>query len=125
VQTVDGRDLGAFARTCLEKGLSGAFNAAGHRVTWKEFLAALGVSDPVWMSAKDLEAGSVPLPLYCPDGRPYSGLMNVSAAKAQAAGLTLTPLLQTIADTRAWLKTQAFEPMLTPEREAELIGTAR
>lgn len=126
VQVIDARDLARFAVGTLENGIGGAFNLAGRRLTWKEFIAALGPERPVWVPAKLLEElDSSVLPLYRPERGAYAGLMDVSNAKAVAAGLTLTPTAATIRDTRGWLEGRDLPLALPPEREAELIAAAR
>lgn len=126
VQVVDARDLARFTRTVVENGVAGAFNVAGRRLTWREFLRTLGHPDPVWVPA-DLLAGIdfTELPLYRPERGPYAGLMDVDNAKAAAAGLSLTPLETTLKDVRAWLEGRELPPALSPEREAALIELSR
>jgi hypothetical protein len=51
--------------------------------------------------------------------------MEVSNERACAAGLRLTELSETIADTRAWLAGQELPLALSPDRERELIARAR
>ena len=57
-------------------------------------MRVIGAAYPVWVSLDVLAAHGVPLacfPLYRSAGCVRSGLMHVSSARAQAAGLTLTP----------------------------------
>lgn len=128
VQVVDVRDLARFTLTVLETNVSGNFNLAGPRLSWAEFLTMLGAKNPVWISDAILEAAGltfVELPLYRPEYGERSSLMAVSSARAEAAGLTLTAPEVTAQDVRAWLHGQTVLPLLSPEREAELIRLSR
>ncbi len=128
VQVIDGRDLARFVVTTLEHDTPGTFNLAGPRITWASFVEALGVSSPVWVSAKMIGAAGLTfadLPLYVPDGSGSAGAMHVGHAAATAAGLTHTDVGATIADTRAWLRGHPMTPVLPPDREADVIAMSR
>ncbi len=128
LQVVDVRDLARFVQTVLENDLRGAFNVAGPRLTWAGFLAMLGAQQLVWVPATVLEAAGltfVELPVFRPEDGPFAGLMDVSNARAVAAGLTVTPPAVTAADTRAWLRGRDLPLRLSPEREAAVITLAR
>lgn len=129
VQVIDARDVAAFARRAIERGIDGAFNLAGRRVTWREFVGILGLRDVVWVDRRMIESAGLTefeLPLYRPTGGRRSSLMHVSAAAARAAGLEWTDLHATVADVRAWLeRCEQATPALSPEREAALIRLAR
>ena len=92
VQFVDVTDLARFAVLLAEKGISGTFQVAGHRVTWAEFLNLLGAKAVLWGPPEP------DLPLYRPEHGLYSGLMHVSISRAQANGLVLTDLPTTLAN---------------------------
>lgn len=128
VQVIDARDLARFALCVIEHDQGGAFNLAGPRFTWGEFIALLGAPDVAWVPVDLLESAGLDfteLPLFRPEHGPRSSLMDVSNARARAAGLTLTPPSVTLADTRAWLSPTAPTPGLSPAREAALIALAR
>lgn len=128
VQVVDGRDIARFTRRTIDDGAGGAFNMAGPRLTWQAFADALGITSPVWVNASGLEALGLTvteLPLYLPNGSPQAALMDISAARATAAGFTQTDARTTIADTRAWLRQYPMTPVLTQERERDAITYAR
>ncbi|MFC4452639.1 NAD-dependent epimerase/dehydratase family protein [Deinococcus sonorensis] len=106
LQVIDVRDVAAFTVRVLEADLGGVYNLAGPRLTWAEFVRVLGAERPVWVGLETLAAHGIPLsrfPLYRPAGGVRSGLMYVSSARAQAAGLTLTAPEVTAQDTRAAL----------------------
>jgi len=128
LQFIDVRDVARFVSAVVERDLAGCFNLAGRRLTWRAFIRALGATNPVWVPASILQSAGVSfmeLPLYRPEHGIYSGLMEVSNERACAAGLRLTDLATTMADTRAWLAEQDLTLALSPERERELIARAR
>lgn len=127
LQVVDVRELARFARTVLERRLSGAFNLAGPRITWAEFMTLLGVESPTWVDAATLRDAGVTfaeLPLFLADGTARSNLMHVSSERAQAAGLGHTDPAETVRGVRGWLEGRSIPPALSPERERELLGRA-
>lgn len=128
VQVVDARDLARFAVTAIERDTPGIFNIAGPRLTWAAFVAALGTSSPVWVQADLLSAAGLTfaeLPLYVRDGSDRAGAMRVAHEAATAAGFTLTDVSTTIADTRRWLSEHPMTPVLTADREADVIAMSR
>jgi 2'-hydroxyisoflavone reductase len=128
LQFIDARDVARFVVAVVERDLTGCFNLAGRRLTWREFVRGLGAMNIAWVPAPILESAGLTftdLPLYRSERGPYSGLMEVSNERACAAGLRLTELSETIADTRAWLAGQELTLALSPDRERELIARAR
>ncbi len=128
VQVIDARDVAAFACRACERRIGGAFNLAGHRVTWRAFIEALGARDVSWVPAAVLAAEGIvesELPLYRRAGGPRSSLMFMQSARAQAAGLDRSPLSATIDSVRAWLPACSLAPALSNERERALIAKAR
>jgi 2'-hydroxyisoflavone reductase len=129
VQFVDVRDLAAFAVRLIEDDRGGTFSVAGPRTTWRAFLDALGGPPVTWAPAAGLTAALASpfeLPLYQPAGGAWSGLFDVDAAAATAAGFIARPQEETIADVRAWLAAPEAGPArsLSREREAELLAAA-
>ncbi|PTA67518.1 NAD-dependent epimerase/dehydratase family protein [Deinococcus arcticus] len=128
VQVIDARDLARFTVRVIEQGIGGVFNLAGPRLSWAEFARVLGIAQPVWIGQDALEhwhLGFAELPLFIPEHAPQGGLMDISAERAIAAGLTLTPPEGTACDTRAWSQSAALTYALTPEREAEVLRENR
>ncbi|MBB5235832.1 SDR family oxidoreductase [Deinococcus budaensis] len=133
MQVIDARDLARFTVTVLEEDVPGTFNLAGPRLTWQEFVqtvreATAGDAQPVWVDAATLEAqglGWSELPVYVPADGEQGGLMDVSFARARAAGLTHTDPVTTARDTRAWSADTPQKSFLTPEREAEVLAAVR
>jgi 2'-hydroxyisoflavone reductase len=128
VQFIDVRDLARFGRLVIENDLGGAFNLAGPRLTWAEFVKVLGAENIVWVAAEIIRAAGLTefeLPLFRPEYGPRSGLMDVSNQRARAAGLILTDPAVTARDMRTWILGTALPPALWQEKEAELIRIAR
>lgn len=128
VQVMDVTDLARFTRRVIEADLGGAFNLAGHRLTWAEFMPVLGAGEVVWVPADIIAKAGVTefeLPLFRRERGPRSGLMEVSNQKALTAGLTLTDPAITVKNMRAWLAGKTPADKLTAARESELIATAR
>lgn len=127
LQFIDVRDFARFTCNVIENDLGGDFNLAGPRLTWAEFLTVLGAHDLVWVSAeiiKSARLGINELPLYRPERGERSGLMDVSNERAVGAGLTLTDPAITVQQTREWLTKSNLAPVLSTERELELIRMA-
>lgn len=141
-QFIDVRDLTEWMVRLAEEGTTGTFNATGPRevLTVQTMLETIdSVTDSttnfVWTDYDFLaEQGVRPfsdLPMWMvPEGR-TAGFMRMSAARAQAAGLTYRPLAVTAGDTLAWWKARPEEERaelsagLTLEREAEILAAWR
>ena len=89
LQLVDVRDVARFMATVIEHDLGGAYNLAGHRMRWHDFVAALGVARPRWAPVADPDFRTTPL--YRPAGTRHAALMDVSSARAQAVGFEPRP----------------------------------
>ena len=119
-QFIDVRDLAGWMVDCVERRVTGVFNAtnegvpfgdllADAEVTWvsDEFLAEQGVGE--WME----------LPLWIADPA-WAGMHRADVGRALAAGLRFRPLAETIAGAAD--APAANGVGLTPEREAELLA---
>ncbi len=127
VQVVDARDIARFAVRVVDAGISGTFNMGGPKLTWRAFVELLGPADVTWVPPDVIEASGLTgaqVPLFVPRGSGYAGVMDVSAARALAAGFTTTDPARTIADTREWLRTRPFTAALTPDLERRAIASA-
>ncbi|HEV2692988.1 MAG TPA: NAD-dependent epimerase/dehydratase family protein [Verrucomicrobiae bacterium] len=128
VQVIDARDLAWFVMSVIEKKAGGAFNVAGPRFTWTEFIEMLGAKDVVWVPKEIILAAGVAqfeLPIFRPERGQYSALMDLNNEKARAAGLMLTASEETIQDVRKAIAGWEEAPLFSREREAELIGKTR
>jgi len=143
-QFIDARDLARFALDGIERELTGTFNMAAPPGTFTfgdlvstSIRAANALAHPrpparaVWVSADFLTQQKVDpddLPLWFPMTGPQAAVAEVSAARAMAAGLTITPLALTVRDTLVWhLKRPEAERIhlkagLDPVREAALLA---
>jgi 2'-hydroxyisoflavone reductase len=133
VQFIDVRDLGAWLVEACERRVSGAFNASGEPVAFGEVLAACGDAELVWVDEQFLlDHGVGPwmeLPLWVTSAD--AGFLQMSVAKALAAGLRIRPLEETTRDTLAWAREAGAQLVTTtpygsagldPAKEAELLA---
>ncbi len=128
LQVADVRDLAHFTVTALEQNLTGAFNIAGPRITWAEFMGVLGVENPIWVSAVILQKAKLnfmQLPLYRPAGHAQRRHMHLCSQHAMQAGYTMRTPVETVRDTREWALGQQYPEAITREQEAELIAQMR
>jgi len=137
VEFIDVRDLGAWLVHACENHVTGTFNASGEPVPLGEVLAACpGEAQPVWVDEAFLLEQSVgpwmELPLWVPTSE--DAFLQMSVAKAVAAGLRFRPIEDTARDTLAWARetgaglvteTQYGTAGLDPAREAELLEAWR
>lgn len=132
VQIIDGRDLAAFLLRVCADDTPGTFNAVSDPTPFGDLLAAVTAHDPsaevVWRSDQELlDAGVAPwseLPLWIPSPDGDTD-MTTSNRAARAAGLTLRPLSETVADTRAWDDARGRPPLrggLSRDRQDQLAG---
>ena len=132
LQFIDVRDVARFVQIVIEQNNDGIYNLAGPRMTWSDFIQLLGVKHPIWVPAPIINEARLTfseLPLYRPEkisipALGSSSLMDISNERAVSTGLTLTAPSTTMKETRAWLTGREFTPVLSPEREAELIRLA-
>lgn len=135
VQIIDARDLAGWILRMAEAREAGVFNATGpdEPLTMGTLLQTCGraagsQADLVWVAADFLtERGVQPfgeLPLWLP-GEEGAGWAQVDIGKAVTRGLTFRPLMETAADTLAWLDTRpddhTWRAGLDPDRESALL----
>jgi len=137
VQYIDVRDLGAWLVTACEQQATGTFNASGEPLPLGEVLAACpGEAELVWVDETFLvEQGVGPwmeLPLWV--AAEEAAFLQMSVAKAVAAGLRFRPVEETARDTLAWAResgqalvteTPYGSAGLDPARERELLEAWR
>lgn len=137
VQYIDARDLAAFTIGLTEKKQGGIYNAVGpeEEETLGTFLRRckditsseaefVPVADEFLRGQEDIKPfNTIPMWLSA-DKKPY-GMMRADNARAIAAGLTLRPLEEIIADTLTWDAARPEKDKyycgLKPERERELL----
>lgn len=109
-QFIDVRDVAGWILGCIGAERGGVDNVTGRTMPFGEFFAACReavnpAAEPVWVSTGKLVAAGVDpwmgVPMWI--GDPACAAINrVDVSRALAAGLTLRPLAETIADTLAW-----------------------
>lgn len=137
VQVIDARDLAAWCLALLEHGRTGAFDGVGPAapISWRtlfaEIAGLLGGPDhlPVWVGEGWLrERGvqvEVDLPMWASAAE--ASMMRCDVTGAEAAGLRLRPLADTVTDLVAWDNARGL-PVLTTglddQRHAALVAEA-
>ncbi|WP_198042137.1 Rossmann-fold NAD(P)-binding domain-containing protein [Kitasatospora azatica] len=131
-QFIDVRDLARWILHCVTTERGGVYNSTGRTLPFGEFFAACRelvdtVSEPVWVPTERLLATGVDswmgVPMWI--GDPDCAAVNrVDVSRALAAGLTLRPLADTLADILAWDNARGGPAVegLTAEAERELLG---
>lgn len=138
IQVIDACDLAEWNLRMVEAQQTGLFNATGPDgvLTMGDFLntcKAVTHSDAPFTWADEaflLEQGVAPwqeLPLWMPgSAEDVRGILQVSIARATAAGLRFRPLAGTVRDTWAWLNERPadheWRAGLAPEREAAVLA---
>ena len=139
VQLIDARDLAAFVLHATERGCHGPFNvtSAPRALTMGAVLdtcAGVAGTRPLWrwISAEQIQSCALQpwteLPLWVPPAGDHAAFQLIDAQRAQAAGLQLRPLADTVADTLAWHRSLPAEQQgftkagLSAEREADVLA---
>jgi 2'-hydroxyisoflavone reductase len=111
VQLIDARDLAAWIVDAAERGLGGTFNAVAPPTTRHELIetcrvAAGSDAEVVWVDPEFLIEHDVgewmELPLWLHDPE-YASMLSTPVERALAAGLSIRPLVETVAATLEWL----------------------
>ncbi len=140
IQVIDVRDLVAFMLQAVDDGRSGAFNltCAPRTLTMGALLQACadaaGCSPQwVWAPAAELErlglAAWCDLPVWLPAEGEHAAFALADTRAAEAAGLQIRPMAQTVAATLAWYRSLPAEQQvfsnagLSPEREAAALAS--
>ena len=114
-QVIDVRDLSEWIVTGAEQRLAGAFNAVAPTTTRDDLVetcrvAAGSDADVVWIDPEFLVEQGVgewmELPLWLHDPA-YAAMLSTPSALALSAGLTIRPLVETVAATLEWLAADA------------------
>jgi len=137
VQFVDVRDLADWSVTLAERQQTGTLDGTGPAMARERFvqevLEGVGASPRlVWADESFLRdhdvrmwMGERSIPLWV-DHPDYAGLMAWDVSAALAAGLSVRPVAETVADTSAWLRAtpDAAVTGLTGAEQAELVSLA-
>jgi 2'-hydroxyisoflavone reductase len=138
IQVIDARDLAEWNLRMVEAQQTGVFNATGPDGVlaiggFLDTCKAVTHSDAQFTWADEaflLEQGVAPwqeLPLWMPSSEEdMRSVLQVSIARATAAGLRFRPLADTIRDTYAWLAQRPadheWRSGLAPAREADVLA---
>ena len=105
VRFIDVRDLAEWIVRCVERKLTGTFNADGPVVAFGDLVTGTWVSEE-FLLANKVEPWSE-LPLWIPESdADNAGFTSVNCAKAVAAGLRYRPIEETVRATLEWAKTR-------------------
>jgi 2'-hydroxyisoflavone reductase len=134
VEMIDGRDLGEWTVSMIERKATGVYNAVNPTtpLTWGEWMEttcrALDVDatfkwvDDVFLESNNVNGGE--LPFWAPP--PYDGVFAVSNHRALEMGLGCRMLEQIVLDTWEWHQGRGADYQLrvgmSSEREAELLS---
>ena len=136
-QYIDVRDLAEFMVHCVERDLTGPFNAVRMPLPFGEFLqgcrkainpdAALTWVPADFLAEQDIQSWR-DVQLWVDAAGPQAGSLAWSSQKAVDAGLTFRPLADTARDTLAWFRTlpeerqAALRSGLAAERESAVLA---
>jgi 2'-hydroxyisoflavone reductase len=114
------RDLAEWMVHCVERRVTGVFNATSTGTPWAELLAG---ADVTWVTDEFLDEHEVgpwmELPLWLA-GPEFAGMHRTDVGRAIARGLRFRPVSETLA---AAADAPAVDGVgLTREREAELLA---
>lgn len=134
VQVIDVRDLAAFTLRMALADRPGLFTCTGHSTPFATVidgfarLASAG-AEPIWLPWPRFQAAGLrhwtEVPLVVPDDPDYAQFLTIHPARALAAGLTLRPLAETMADLLAWDRSRRDQPLragMPAEKEAALLA---
>jgi 2'-hydroxyisoflavone reductase len=138
MQIIDARDLGAWMIDLVEARAGGTYNVCSPARHWTmgSIIDALrdtsAAPQPVWVDeALLLEHKVEPwtgLPLWIPSTAGEEGFMEFDCRRAEAAGLHVRPLAETIDAMATWLSARdnsgAWKAVLTAEREKDILAAA-
>jgi 2'-hydroxyisoflavone reductase len=137
IQYVDARDLAAWMLDAAAAGRAGAYNVV--RRAGEETMGSLldacravaGAPDAslTWVEPElVLAAGIEPwseLPVWLPPDHEYRGMHAADVERVHADGLRTRPLLETVSDTWAWLRSTGLRPPQRPDRDPPGVDPAK
>ncbi|WP_432881531.1 NAD-dependent epimerase/dehydratase family protein [Kribbella sp. CA-245084] len=124
LQLIDSRDVARLVVQLITDERAGAFNAIGPDSTIAELIESAAELAHSTVDIVPIPFDSVPprFPLMDPEAE--WGERRRNPAKARAAGMSVTPLRQTVEDVLAWDQDRGAPELkigLTPEQEEELL----
>jgi 2'-hydroxyisoflavone reductase len=142
VQFIDARDLAEWIVLCIERNVTGIYNAAGPqpRCSMGELLAACktaSASDASFIRAdaaflqEQGVSGWSDMPAWVPQVGEYAGFGQTSFARAAEKGLRSRPVLTTVKDTLEWWRALPESDRkkavggIKPDREAQVLAALK
>lgn len=139
IQIIDVRDLAAFTLRCVDAKTLGTFNLISDPGTFTMgtlleacVQAATNDARPTWVPAAFLAEYKVEgwsdMPVWLNAVGEEAGFADTSVKRAQQAGLTIRPMIDTVSDTLAWHRTRPAERQaklkagIALEREREVLA---
>ncbi|RZU19211.1 nucleoside-diphosphate-sugar epimerase [Kribbella rubisoli] len=124
LQLIDSRDVARLVVQLITDQRAGAFNAIGPDSTIAELIESAAELAHSKVDIVPIPFDAVPprFPLMDPEAE--WGERRRNPAKARAAGMSITPLRQTVQDVLAWDRDRGAPELkigLTPEQEDELL----
>jgi 2'-hydroxyisoflavone reductase len=132
----DLRDVAGFAETLCRADLGGVWNVTGAARPLPEVLTTIAEVagrevtftpiPPATIAACGVQPWS-DMPLMAPDDPGFRHFLDISIAKAEAAGLTCRPLAETLGPLLAWDRGRRDVPLgcgLSADAEAALLNEA-
>ena len=135
-QYIDVRDLARFMVHCLEQGLADTYNVVRNPMPFGELLSACvntidSDAELTWVPADFLAEHDVQawrdVPAWADSDGAMAGSLAWSADKALSAGLTISPVEDTVRDTLAWFRSlpgerqDALRAGISAEKEASVL----
>lgn len=136
-QYIDVRDLARFMVHCLEEELPQAYNVIRNPMPFGDLLSACvntieSDAELTWVPADFLADNDVQawrdMPAWADSDSAMAGSLTWSADRALAAGLTISPVEQTIRDTLAWFRSlpqdrqDTLKAGISAEKEAAVLA---
>jgi nucleoside-diphosphate-sugar epimerase len=125
IQPIDVRDLADFALTAISTQLAGTYNVTAplQRETFGQLLQACAEvtrseAEFIWIPDAELLDAGVRQWSQLPLWRIFPGVWQVDSTLAQSVGLTCRKILDTAADTWAWMESDPADS--ADERSAEI-----
>jgi len=144
LQYIDCRDLARWLLHAADAGITGTFNTVSRpgQATMASLLAAaVAVTGSsarlIWVAPEVIEAAGISpwteLPIWVPPDSELAGLHTADVSAAYAADLACRPVLETVADTWAWLQREGDPPAaagrpshgLDPVKEQQVLASIR
>jgi 2'-hydroxyisoflavone reductase len=129
VQVVDAGDLGRLVVTRVEADQPGIYSAVGpaEPTTMAGLIRTCAEAAGTEVEVVEIDPAALRpgLPMVLGGDPSGDGLFRLSGARARAAGLTATPLVQTARDTLTWDRDRGRPDLavgVSAEREAELLS---